>query len=392
MSLKYLLLAGLITTLIPIESMARIKLITLPERERVEIQLDHPDVTLVEEERLVPVVKGINQVDFSWANTRIDTSTLVFHVLDQAEKNVRVLSVSYPPGEQALVWNVFAAEAGTVRVKISYILGGLDKHYSYRALASHDEKTLQLSQYLHIKNNANESYDSTQLWASLTNGITKRIGLNESKRLLVNKYKQVPVNKTYTVNVSEYGYANAVKKQLLVPMHYVLGNSVAKQLGKAFLPYGKARLFQEDGAGTSAFLGEDWLQRTPIDDEAQLYIGQARDVVVKRVIERNKRKKVAGNLYNYDLVVKYDIENFKDKAVSLNLVEDLSFLRNEIKGYSDRPVEWQIYKDSSLLALIDDEKTSQKNAVFNIHLPAREQDGKAKKLTHRFHLSIRNEW
>ncbi|NLF23197.1 MAG: hypothetical protein GX590_08545, partial [Lentisphaerae bacterium] len=32
---------------------ARIKLITLPLRERVEIQLDHPDVTLVEEERIV---------------------------------------------------------------------------------------------------------------------------------------------------------------------------------------------------------------------------------------------------------------------------------------------------------------------------------------------------
>ncbi|MBM4092403.1 MAG: hypothetical protein FJ276_23710 [Planctomycetes bacterium] len=100
----------------------RIKLITLPVRQRVEIQLDHPDATLVEEERIVPLVEGINQVDFSRANTQIDPHTIVFRVLvrddDQEpdagkpsggkpsggkQPDVRVLSVSYPPNEAALV-------------------------------------------------------------------------------------------------------------------------------------------------------------------------------------------------------------------------------------------------------------------------------------------------
>src|SRR5690349_24737599 len=84
---------------------ARIKLITLPVRERVEIQLDHPNATLVEEERIVPLVKGENQVDFSWANTSIDPGTIVFRVVgpaaDKQKKNdakaidVKVISVSY---------------------------------------------------------------------------------------------------------------------------------------------------------------------------------------------------------------------------------------------------------------------------------------------------------
>ena len=60
---------------------ARVKLITLPVRERVEIQLDNPGATLVEEERIVPLVKGENQVDFSWANTQIDPNTIVFRVI-----------------------------------------------------------------------------------------------------------------------------------------------------------------------------------------------------------------------------------------------------------------------------------------------------------------------
>ena len=83
---------------VPPDALARIKLTTLPVRERVEIQLDHPQIALVEEERIVPLVKGVNQVDFSWANTRIDPDTLVLRVLAPAGEqvlDVKVLSVSY---------------------------------------------------------------------------------------------------------------------------------------------------------------------------------------------------------------------------------------------------------------------------------------------------------
>src|SRR5438552_10570967 len=114
--------------------LARIKLITLPVRERVEIQLDHESATLVEEERIVPLVKGENQVDFSWANTQIDPNTIVFRVVGQAEKpalDVKVLSVSYPPNEAALVWTVGANDSGSTRVRISYLLGNLTKSFNY---------------------------------------------------------------------------------------------------------------------------------------------------------------------------------------------------------------------------------------------------------------------
>ena len=70
---------------LPSTALARIKLITLPVRERVEIQLDNPNATLVEEERIVPLVKGVNQVDFSWANTQIDPNTIVFRVIPRVE-------------------------------------------------------------------------------------------------------------------------------------------------------------------------------------------------------------------------------------------------------------------------------------------------------------------
>src|SRR5512133_2079965 len=104
-------------------SFGRIKLITLPVRERVEIQLDNEAATLIEEERIVPLVKGENQVDFSWANTQIDPNTIVFRVLAPADgkpNDIKVLSVSYPPNEAALVWAVAAGDSGPARVRISY--------------------------------------------------------------------------------------------------------------------------------------------------------------------------------------------------------------------------------------------------------------------------------
>jgi len=168
--------------LLPEAAMARIKLITLPVRQRVEIQLDNPNATLVEEERIVPLVRGVNQVDFSWANTQIDPNTIIFRVIgpgqveegpgesaadepDTEPLDVKVLSVSYPPNEAALVWQVASSGSGSARVRISYLLGNLTKSFNYRAVATNDESTLTLRQYMRLQNFANEAFGSTGLWA-----------------------------------------------------------------------------------------------------------------------------------------------------------------------------------------------------------------------------------
>jgi len=378
-----------------LDALARIKLITLPVRERVEIQLDHPDLTLVEEERIVPLVKGINQVDFAWANTRIDPDTLVFRVLapaDGSQLDVKVLSVSYPPNENALVWAVSASDSGAVRVRISYVLGGLAKQFHYRAVAANDEQTLTLSQYLRIKNHANEAYDQTNVWVGFGEQVTKPIGLNETKEVLLGKYRDVPLKKTYTSDPQQFGYLDRAKDKLNVPMHYVLKNDVDSGLGQASLPYGKARIFQDDGRGGSAFIGEDWGKFTPPDDEMALYLGLARDIVIKRTIEKNKRTRIAGNLYRHDLIVKFEIENFKDTPAVLDLVERVSHLRNEIGINSPRDPEWQLGKSTTLDNGPDPDKSDFDKLTFHVDLPARAAGGEAEKQVHKLHLVLNNEW
>jgi len=391
------LVVAMALPLLPSLAEARVKLITLPVRERVEVQLDHAHATLVEEERIVPLVAGTNQVDFSWANTRIDPGTIVFRVMGYEGRvsgkapEVNVLSVSYPPGESALVWDVSSSHSGPVRVRISYLLGGLSKSFNYRAVAEHDESALTLSRYIRVQNFANEQYQDTQIHAGLGGQFSKPIGLNETKEILIEKMPGVPILKTYTCDLAQYGYLDPAQKKLRVPMHYVLINNEAHGLGGESLPHGKVRIFQKDSTGTTAFTGEDWGTFTPIDDKMKLYLGVAQDVVVKRTIERRDRTKVGGNLSHYDVVVKYEIENFKDQPVVLDIAEQINHLRNETGLGSNQQAEWMIGDKTTFAGAPDPEETSLHRVLFHAELPARNGD-KAEKIVHKLHLTFRNQF
>jgi len=377
----------------------RVKLITLPVRERVEIQLDNPGATLVEEERIVPLVQGENQVDFSWANTHIDPNTIVFRVVAPVEEmslDVKVLSVSYPPNEAALVWTVGASGSGSARVRISYLLGNLTKSFNYRAVASRDEKTLTLAQYMRLQNFANEEFGNTGLWAGFGPRFLKPIGINETTEMLVEKYQEVPIQKTYSCNPQQYDYLDRAQNKLRVPMHYVLKNDKANHLGLAALPYGKVRIFIE-GAGpdrqaSTAFLGEDWGKFTPKDDEMRLYLGVAQDIVVKRTIDRNETKRITGNLFDYDIVVKYEIENFKKQPVTLDVSENVRHLHNEVRPDTGREIEWQLGEDTTFEGDPDKEHSTFEQLEFHTKLPAADANGKAEKVVHKLHLTLKNEW
>jgi hypothetical protein len=391
-----LLVPALLAGFVP-AAQGRIKLITLPPRERVEIQLDNPSATLVEEERIVPLVKGENQVDFSWANTQINPDTIVFRVLGPVgdkKFDVNVISVSYPPAEAALVWSVGSGDSGSARVRISYILGNLSKSFAYRAIAARDESSITLAQYMRLQNLANEDYANTEMWAGFGKEFLKPIGLNETKEMLVARFTKVPVRKTYTASMEEFGYIDATQNKLRIPMHYVIKNDKADNLGTAPLPDGKVRIFIEgtDAQKATTFLGEDWGHFTPIDDEMRLYLGVAQDISVKRTIDRNENQRIAGNLFNQTVTLKYEIENFKDQPVKLDVVESLRHIRNEVRGDTGRDVDWELGKDTTFPGGPDKEKSTFDKLVFHVDLPARGADGKAPKIIQKLQVIIKNEW
>jgi len=371
---------------------ARIKLATLPVRSRVEIQLDNPSATLVEEERVVTLLKGTNQIDFSWSNTQIDKYTILFRPLEVGDA-VRVIHVAYPPGENALVWEVFADKAGPVRVRISYLIGNLNRTFSYRATAEFDESSLTLRNYIRVWNFSGEEFGPSGVWAGIGQYFRKEMGLQESKEMLLEKFLKVPIKKQFIFNWRAGQPVPDEPFQKYVTMHYVLKNDEANQLGKFPLPYGKVRIFQKDGRGGEAFTGEDWGKFTPIDDEMKLYLGLARDVKVERTVKSNQNHSVHGNLYHQEVIVQYKVQNFKKDAAVLDIEEDMNALRDEFcGGPKDHEAQWELAGETTDKAKV--ERKSAQKVEIHVPLPAapKEADKKPDEVVFLLHLFFRNEW
>jgi len=369
----------------------RIKLATLPVRERVEIQLENPRATLVEEERVVTLLKETNHIDFSWTNTQIDKWTILFRPLVPGDA-VRVINQSYPPGENALVWEVFAENAGPVRVRISYILGNLRRTFSYRATAEHDEKSLTLRKYMRVWNFSGEEFGVSSVYAGFGDVFQKEMGLQESKEMLIGKFTQVPITKKFVFDWRKGQPVPDEPNQRYVTMQYVLKNDEAHRLGQFPLQYGKVRIFQKDGHGGEAFTGEDWGKFTPIDDEMKLYLGLARDVKVERTVKSNKRHPVHGNRYHQEVVLQYKVQNFKKDPCVLDIEEDLNALRNEFCGNKDHDAQWELAEQTTDKGKV--ERKSAQNVELHIPLPAapKEADKKPEEIIFLLHLWFRNEW
>src|SRR6266481_3077404 len=86
---------------------ARINVVTLPGRDSVQLTIyNSADLTLVKETRVLTVRKGVNKLEFSWANTLIDPTSVEFRALTHADA-VDVLDVSFPPRvTNTLEWRV----------------------------------------------------------------------------------------------------------------------------------------------------------------------------------------------------------------------------------------------------------------------------------------------
>ncbi len=395
---------------------ARIKLSALPHRERVEIRLDNSRYTLVEEERIIPLLKstisrGNNMVDFSWSNTRINKSSIQFRPLAIKEgdefrpiedvktqegrdlREVSVINVSFPPGENALVWEVYAHESCAVKVRVSYLVEKLSRSFSYRAVADKDETSLVLRNFLKVRNHSGEEFGKAGIWAGFGDKFEKTISRQMDIKMLLHRFAKVPVKKTYTFDWYEHGALNQDKPfQSRVLMHYRLMNTRDNNLGLYPLPPGKVRIFIQDGKGGEAFLGEDWARLTPLDSEMKLYLGEARDVKCERTIEMNERHHRRGNLYDQEMIIAYRIQNFKDKEVTLGIVEQMNRIAQEYFGSTHGDVEWEIERKTSRGIELKREEGGARPVLY-VDLPPSPGDGEGvEEVEIKFHFRIKNLW
>lgn len=310
-------------------AVARIKLVALPERGSTTIRLDNPQATLIEEERVLTLQKGFNQVDFSWKGVSIDADSIRLTVLTHTEE-ITLLSVSYPPKEPALVWGIYSKHPVEVRVRISYLLSQIDRLISYKGVTDQTETSMRLKMFLILRNFSGEDFEKASVILDEGQSFEGSIHHGETKQLLVLDRTPISIEKVWTFDARRLPWdPEQLDTNVGIPVSYRLENVPLKGLGEAPLKAGKMRVFQEDGHGSTIFLGEDSTGVVPVGDKLDIYVGDSRDIVVtqrkmqeKKInVQRNRKNRIV--LYDTDERVRATIENFKDKPATLTMIQHI---------------------------------------------------------------------
>jgi hypothetical protein len=324
---------------------AKMDLATLPDRDSVQLTIyNSADLTLVREARSLTLKNGQNKLQFSWAGTLIDPTSLV--MLPKADRNnIDITDLTYPPRVRNIgLWNIESSVSGTVPVQIAYLTSGLSWRAFYIGTLSEDEQTMRLQGYVRVTNHSGEDYANAQTrlivgqvhildeiadlarrrypydrpgediqaaaeWADMGAAQAK------TERALV-EFSEVESSPKeikkeglseyflYTIEGKET-IPNGFSKRLLsfeadnVPVVNLYeyeqeryGDSVRRflsfkndtehQLGETPIPGGLLKIYRTvDDAERLTYVGQSAFKYIPVDEDVELDIGPVRDVVVK---------------------------------------------------------------------------------------------------------------
>jgi hypothetical protein len=141
-----------------------VDLSTVPKRDTVQLTIyNSEDITLVRETRVVTFKKGANPLQFSWANTLIDPSSVELRFLKSADK-LEVLDTTFPHDKpQMLYWNINSDFDGEAVIQITYFTSGITWSADYVAVAGADEQSVAVEGFVRVSNNSGEEYEDAQV-------------------------------------------------------------------------------------------------------------------------------------------------------------------------------------------------------------------------------------
>jgi hypothetical protein len=144
-------------------ALAKVDLVTLPTRDTVQLTIyNSADLTLVRESRALTLKEGKNSLQFSWANTLIDPTSLEMLPKANADK-IDIADLTYPPRVRNLgLWNIESTFRGKAPVEITYLTSGLSWRAFYMGTLTKNEKTMRLQGYVRVTNNSGEDYENAQ--------------------------------------------------------------------------------------------------------------------------------------------------------------------------------------------------------------------------------------
>ncbi len=144
---------------------------------------------------------------------------------------------------------------------------------------------------------------------------------NQSKQISLLEGKGLGIEKEFIVRgQQDYFYGNYNGQSLKPPVEVFLKFKNAKEnhLGMP-LPAGTIRLYKEDNQKSLQFIGEDAIKHTPKNENVEVKVGDAFDVVAERVqmdFQQNNR--------SYDTTWEITLRNHKEGAIKVAVIEPVS--------------------------------------------------------------------
>jgi len=314
-----------------------VDLVTLPKRNTVQLTIyNSEDITLVKETRFVTVKKGANKLQFSWANTLIDPTSVEIRPLDHADQ-IEVADTVFPGQKpQHLIWNIDSQFEGQVKVEVSYFTSGLTWSMDYVSIVDPPEEKMQFRGYVRVFNRSGEEYADAEVRLIVgTINLVERIadlarrtgidlkggdkrtlsrlkglavhrairraeeaeGLDadapkEAKKIVkegLSEYFMFSIEGTETirngwskrmraVQADEVDFDIVYRQRAYQygprPVRFFLWrNDDEHKLGDSPLPDGRVRIFRDNGRDGLSFLGEQQIRYVPIKAEIEVNLG-----------------------------------------------------------------------------------------------------------------------
>ena len=329
-----------------------VDLSTVPTRDTVQLTIyNSEDLTLVRETRTVTFKKGSNPLQFSWAGTLIDPTSVELKFISRPDE-LEVLDTTFPHDKpQMLYWNVESEFDGEAKIEISYFTSGITWSADYLCIADINEKNVDLEGFVRVYNRSGEEYEDAQIrlvvgTINLVEKIAQLAGelqrsgsgrqlrrdelrLGAIRRTLSEKDqdgKTSPRSREKQVikeGLSEYfiytiegaetirnGWSKRMRsfEGQTVPMRIayryrprqygdqlvrvlVITNDKASHLGTTPLPDGVVRVLRENGRDGLSYLGEQRVKYIPIGDKIEINLAADPEVtfeLVKRKVFRDE--------------------------------------------------------------------------------------------------------
>lgn len=191
-------LSGIMLLVFADPALAKMDLVILPTRQAARLTIyNAADLTLVRDARTLTLKEGINRLQFSWANTLIDPTSLEMIPKD-ARGDVDILELDFPPRvREAGIWRIRRETGGPLPVEISYLTSGLSWRAFYIGTLATDGTRMDLEGYVRVTNQSGEDYENAEV------------------RLVVGKINLV--DRIADLARREYAYGSPVRPPVLLP-------------------------------------------------------------------------------------------------------------------------------------------------------------------------------